>query len=492
MGTVASPEGTYPASPADYGGAYSESKTGTLASYTATKSGALSLGGTMTLGNTGSSSAGTISNFQLALGLNYIICLGENVQSKDMIGCIQLTSQVAAQDALPCDGSSHTSANYKDLAPLIAGVFGQRSATTFVVPDLRGRAIMHKGDQEGQHPGQPGPFQMGQPLGAPSLTLQPANLPAHSHTFQTSDLLSNSIAFEALPPVSSTKGTSTDPTSNIVAQSGSGTKRFATTANAEMEASTLQFSGSAKVTGSIACANTGGTSVIDLYSPWVGVQMGITHSGITPEPHKNNTAKAAYVGEIRAFTGPFVPMGWANCDGSGYDPNNLVLFRLLGTTYSGNKKEYLLPDLTGRIPVGTGQQGQNQKEVKLAEQFGSDTTTLSTGDMPSHTHTLTPSLTLTDTIEASVLEPCKSATADTSTPKNNCFAELTGGDEGYMKPDQKTGSGPGHAIDLSGAQFSLDLNPAIGNTGSATPYNNQMPVMALRYIICIDGLNPIP
>src|SRR5262245_53524083 len=63
-----------------------------------------------------------------------------------------------------------------------------------------------------------------------------------------------------------------------------------------------------------------------------------------------------YVAEIRLFAGDFVPANWALCDGSLLSiRDNIVLFSFIGTTYGGDGlQNFALPDLRGRIVVGTG------------------------------------------------------------------------------------------------------------------------------------------
>lgn len=60
-----------------------------------------------------------------------------------------------------------------------------------------------------------------------------------------------------------------------------------------------------------------------------------------------------YLGEIRLFALPFVPDGWAECNGQILPiAQNTALFSLLGTTYGGNgMSTFALPDLRGRVPL---------------------------------------------------------------------------------------------------------------------------------------------
>src|SRR5512141_776356 len=88
-----------------------------------------------------------------------------------------------------------------------------------------------------------------------------------------------------------------------------------------------------------------------------------------------------YVGEIRMFAGNFAPAGWMFCDGqllpiSGND----TLFNLIGTTYGGDgQTTFALPDLRGRVPI-------HQGTSILAQTGGTETVTLTTGQIPGHSH----------------------------------------------------------------------------------------------------------
>jgi len=78
-----------------------------------------------------------------------------------------------------------------------------------------------------------------------------------------------------------------------------------------------------------------------------------------------------YLAQIVMFGGNFAPRSWHYCDGSLLSiAQNTALFALLGTTYGGNgQTTYALPDLRGRIPVGTGQ-GPALPSVQLGERAG--------------------------------------------------------------------------------------------------------------------------
>src|SRR5262249_8021175 len=94
-----------------------------------------------------------------------------------------------------------------------------------------------------------------------------------------------------------------------------------------------------------------------------------------------------YVGEIRIFAGNFAPVGWMFCDGQLLPiSENETLFNLIGTTYGGDgQSTFALPDLRGRLPLHQGT-GSGLSTRQLAENGGTEEVTLSTQQIPSHTH----------------------------------------------------------------------------------------------------------
>ncbi len=94
-----------------------------------------------------------------------------------------------------------------------------------------------------------------------------------------------------------------------------------------------------------------------------------------------------FVGEIRMFGCNFAPSGWAFCDGQLVAiSQNSTLFNLIGTTYGGDGQiTFALPDLQGRIPIHQGSDSSGNSYV-IGQRSGTETVTLSSNQMPSHTH----------------------------------------------------------------------------------------------------------
>src|SRR5262245_22459981 len=94
-----------------------------------------------------------------------------------------------------------------------------------------------------------------------------------------------------------------------------------------------------------------------------------------------------FVGEIRIYPYNFAPRGWAFCQGQILAiAQNTALFSLFGTTYGGNgTTTYGLPNLQGRVAVHVGQ-GPGLSSYDLGQLGGSETVTLTSQQMGSHSH----------------------------------------------------------------------------------------------------------
>src|SRR3984893_1161166 len=97
---------------------------------------------------------------------------------------------------------------------------------------------------------------------------------------------------------------------------------------------------------------------------------------------------APFVAEIRPWACNFAPVGWAFCQGQTLSiAEYTALFSLIGTYYGGNgTTNFQLPDLQGRVPMkfGTDPTGNN---YALGEEAGTETITISSTQMPIHSHT---------------------------------------------------------------------------------------------------------
>jgi microcystin-dependent protein len=162
-----------------------------------------------------------------------------------------------------------------------------------------------------------------------------------------------------------------------------------------------------------------------------------------------------YVGEIRMFAGNFAPAGWMFCEGqllpiSEYE----TLFNLIGTTYGGDgQSTFALPDLRGRIPLHQG------NGFILAETGGAEEITLTTNQIPAHSHPLL----------------CVNAIAGDPNPQSNLLGEVS-----LVSMFQ------------SGSPATPMAASAISSTGGSQPHTNFQPYLCVDFIISLFGIFPSP
>ena len=162
-----------------------------------------------------------------------------------------------------------------------------------------------------------------------------------------------------------------------------------------------------------------------------------------------------YVGEIRMFAGNFAPAGWMFCEGQLLPiSENETLFQLIGTTYGGDgESTFALPDLRGRIPLHQG------NGFILAETGGAEEITLTTQQIPAHTHPL-----LANTTAGTANNPTNRVLA--ASPTLDMYRETTP----TVAMAQKT----------------------VGPVGGSQPHTNFQPYLCVNFIISLFGLFPSP
>lgn len=165
-----------------------------------------------------------------------------------------------------------------------------------------------------------------------------------------------------------------------------------------------------------------------------------------------------FLAEVRIFGFNFPPRGWAQCDGQILPINqNQSLYSLLGTTYGGDgRTTFALPELRGRVPIHV------DDTYPLGSKAGTETVSLQTSEIPTHTHTMS------------------FATTDAAN-------QQAGQDHAFATPAQAVG-----AI-YSATSAAPDTNlatTAISTTGTGAGHDNMMPYQTLNYCIAIQGLFP--
>tara|TARA_R110001606_G_scaffold160537_1_gene304538 strand:- start:631 stop:1233 length:603 start_codon:yes stop_codon:yes gene_type:complete len=196
-------------------------------------------------------------------------------------------------------------------------------------------------------------------------------------------------------------------------------------------------------------------------------------------------AQDAYIGEISIFAGNFAPRGWSFCNGQLIAiSSNSALFSILGTTYGGDgRTTFGLPNLCGRAIVGAGN-GSNQglSNIPLGARFGTESTVLTTNNLPSHNHFITVSETA-GTIDIPVNS--EDGSADETNPGAGILAN-TGA-------DNYSSEFAGATIQKYGGQslpVRINSTATASMTGNNYPFNNIPPSLGINYIICLYGIYP--
>jgi microcystin-dependent protein len=103
-----------------------------------------------------------------------------------------------------------------------------------------------------------------------------------------------------------------------------------------------------------------------------------------------------FLGQIMSVGFLFAPRGWAQCAGQVLPLNqNTALFSLLGTTYGGDGRTTMgLPDLRGRVIVGSGPSSTGSLNLPPGAIGGTASVTLNESQLPAHIHPATGTVSL--------------------------------------------------------------------------------------------------
>ena len=183
-------------------------------------------------------------------------------------------------------------------------------------------------------------------------------------------------------------------------------------------------------------------------------------------------ANDVFVGQILLVPFNFAPLGFAFCQGQLLNiAQHTALFSLLGTMYGGDgKTTFALPNLQARVPMGFGQ-GPGLTDREQGTIGGSETITLSSAQMPQHTHAMRP------------VVACRNGAGNQQTPVNNVPATESVGVTALF-----SNAPPNNTMRAGNIVFTG--TPTAASAGGGQPHENRQPYLALNYCIALQGVFP--
>jgi microcystin-dependent protein len=164
-----------------------------------------------------------------------------------------------------------------------------------------------------------------------------------------------------------------------------------------------------------------------------------------------------FLGEIKIFSFPYAPRGWALCNGQLMPiSQNQALFSLLGTYYGGNgSTTFALPNLQGRASMHMGD-GR-----VIGQQGGEAFHTLTPAEVAAHSHGLRAS-----NNNANLLLPNNAIPARVASPMYSAGTPTS-------------------------QEISVAMHPlSIATAGGSQPHENRQPYLTLNICIALTGIYP--
>ncbi len=231
-------------------------------------------------------------------------------------------------------------------------------------------------------------------------------------------------------------------------------------------------------------------SSLKLLMGGLAVASGLTFMNSTPA--QATCANQPYMSTICWTMATYCPNGYAEANGQLLSINQFqALYSLVGTQFGGDgRTTFGVPDLRGRTNIGTGQ-GPGLTSVARGQQVGKEEHTLTTANMPTHSHTMSVgNITITGSVTGVTDIGDELSPADAFPAAR----QSSGASNKEMKPYYASG---GTAVAMASDSVEIAVNPSVIKTDSAlAPSGQQLPLplrapqVGVRACMAIQGIYP--
>lgn len=173
-------------------------------------------------------------------------------------------------------------------------------------------------------------------------------------------------------------------------------------------------------------------------------------------------------GVICGYGAASAPDGWLLCDGTAVSRTTYSgLFAIIGTTYGvgDGSTTFNVPNLKGSVPVGLDA-AQTEFDV-LAETGGAKTHTLTSAEMPAHTHT----------------QDAHTHTQDAHAHVENAPSSASAGALKFGIDTNASGSQDAGISTATAVATNQNATATNQNTGGGGAHNNLQPYLVINFII---------
>jgi microcystin-dependent protein len=172
-----------------------------------------------------------------------------------------------------------------------------------------------------------------------------------------------------------------------------------------------------------------------------------------------------------------------------------TLFALLGTAFGGNgQTTFGLPDARGRAFVGTGQI-PGGGSYQMGQMAGSENVSLTTQNMPTHTHGATFAGSAVTPTATAALSVITGATSQTNVPTEGAqLAQPANIGPQQVKiyvPAGTTGTPVNlGGLTVTGGEFTPVGTVGVQPAGGSTPFSIMQPYLGITTVIALEGIFP--